>query len=189
MNPNFGAPTPGLGGPISFGPETTPPLVEVAALDAPLFAGDLRIRLGFEFGAKFVKYVSRNFRTRYHSRKNLRSSQNDLRSLIPKRFPTKITPFVWKKFCANFVNKLSLPSPFVCTKVFPKLLKNQFQKYFWAFMILNYFKLILSFFMDGTDGCGSSKGTLWHSLLTINIGGYTKVMVATLCQKGYADPL
>ena len=85
----------------------------------------------------------------YHSRKNLRSSRNDLRSFLPKRFPTKITLFVWKKFCANFVNKLSLPSPFVCTKVLPKLLKNQFQKYFWAFMILNHFKLILSFFLDG----------------------------------------
>ena len=68
---------------------------------------------------------------------------------MPKRFPTKITPFVWKKFCANFVNKLSLPSPFVCTKVFLQLLKSQYKKYFWAFMILNHFKLILSIFIDG----------------------------------------
>ena len=69
---------------------------------------------------------------------------------MTKRFPTKTTPFVWKKFCANFVNKLSLLSPFVCTKVFPKLLMSQYKKHIWAFMILNHFKLILSFFMDGT---------------------------------------
>ena len=85
----------------------------------------------------------------YHTRNWIKSKRNDLRSKLPKSFPYKHDSVCLGKVLCKFQNKLSLPSPFICTKVFPIQLIRFCKKHFWAFLILNHFALVLISFWYG----------------------------------------
>ena len=67
----------------------------------------------------------------YHSRNWISSKWNDLRSKLPKSFSYMQT-WLWLlgKSRAIFQNKLSLPSPFICTEIF---------KYIWSYFARHTF--------------------------------------------------